>query len=84
MHTSGHRKIYNSTFNIYIYRRLPCLVISYQLPPWETLVPERNEKILLPPTAEHEIEAITALQNLANAVIANAASRTLAKYAFPL
>lgn len=36
--------------------------------------------MLLPPATEHEIEAITAIQNLANAVIANAASRSLARY----
>ncbi|KAF9533164.1 Rapamycin-insensitive companion of mTOR, N-term-domain-containing protein [Crepidotus variabilis] len=52
------------------------------LPPWEPIAPQleqKRETILIPPTAEHEIEAITAIQNLANAVIANAASRSLAR-----
>jgi len=43
-------------------------------------VPKVNINRLLPPAAEHEIEVITAIQNLANTVIANAASRSLARY----
>jgi rapamycin-insensitive companion of mTOR len=34
---------------------------------------------LTPPTSEVEIEVLTAIHNLANTVIANAASRTLAR-----
>lgn len=36
---------------------------------------------LPPPTDEADLEIITAIQNMANSVIANAASRTLAKWA---
>ena len=35
---------------------------------------------LEPPTSEEENEVLTAIYNLANTVIANAASRTLARY----
>ena len=38
-----------------------------------------SENRLLPPATEHEIETMTAIQNLANTVIANAASRSLAR-----
>jgi hypothetical protein len=34
---------------------------------------------LLPPTDEHEMEFMTAIYNLSNTVIANTASRSLAK-----
>lgn len=34
----------------------------------------------MPPTLDYEIEIVTAMQNMANTVIANAASRSLAKY----
>jgi large subunit ribosomal protein L17e len=56
------------------------LLIIYQLPSWTETPPNKPENRLLPPTAEHEIEALTAIQNLANTVIANAASRSLARY----
>ncbi|KAF9267369.1 hypothetical protein L218DRAFT_977972 [Marasmius fiardii PR-910] len=49
------------------------------LPPWERHNPEGNDTQLTPPTAEPELEVITAIQNLANTVIANAASRSLAR-----
>ncbi|KAF8890018.1 Rapamycin-insensitive companion of mTOR, N-term-domain-containing protein [Gymnopilus junonius] len=49
------------------------------LPSWTPVTPSKPENQLLPPTAEPEIEAITAIQNLANTVIANAASRSLAR-----
>jgi len=49
------------------------------LPSWTATPPNKPENRLLPPTAEHEIEALTAIQNLANTVIANAASRSLAR-----
>jgi len=49
------------------------------LVPWTTIIPEMTENRLLPPATEHEIETMTAIQNLANTVIANAASRSLAR-----
>ncbi|KAF9046606.1 Rapamycin-insensitive companion of mTOR, N-term-domain-containing protein [Panaeolus papilionaceus] len=49
------------------------------LPSWKPKVPEDKPIQLLPPTSEPEIEAITAIQNLANTVIANAASRSLSR-----
>lgn len=48
--------------------------------PWappESTVEEANR--LIPPTEQAEIEVMTAIQNLSNTVIANAASRSLAK-----
>jgi rapamycin-insensitive companion of mTOR len=50
-----------------------------QLPTWTPKVPESLEPRLMPPTVEHEIEILAAIQNLSNTVIANAASRTLTK-----
>ncbi|KAF8195553.1 Rapamycin-insensitive companion of mTOR, N-term-domain-containing protein [Pholiota molesta] len=49
------------------------------LPSWKAKMPDKSENRLLPPTSEPEIETITAIQNLANTVIANAASRSLAR-----
>ncbi|KAG7088365.1 hypothetical protein E1B28_012368 [Marasmius oreades] len=49
------------------------------LPPWEHHYPEPNDTQLIPPTTEPELEVLTAIQNLANTVIANAASRSLAR-----
>ncbi|KAJ8080510.1 hypothetical protein PM082_017343 [Marasmius tenuissimus] len=49
------------------------------LPPWKHHTPEQNDVHLVPPTSEPELEVLTAIQNLANTVIANAASRTLAR-----
>ncbi|KAH6911417.1 Rapamycin-insensitive companion of mTOR, middle domain-containing protein [Coprinopsis sp. MPI-PUGE-AT-0042] len=49
------------------------------LPTWTPKVPESLEPRLMPPTVEHEIEILAAIQNLSNTVIANAASRTLTK-----
>jgi len=50
------------------------------LPTWKPIVlPDENNR-LIAPTAEVEIEAVTAVQNLANTVIANAASRSLARF----
>ncbi|KAL0580619.1 hypothetical protein V5O48_001349 [Marasmius crinis-equi] len=49
------------------------------LPPWKHHIPEQNDSHLVPPTSEPELEVLTAIQNLANTVIANAASRTLAR-----
>jgi len=48
------------------------------LPRWNP-APVREQARLVPPTAQPELEVITAIQNLANTVIANAASRSLAR-----
>lgn len=54
-------------------------LLVVQIPPWTQCIPESRESRLIPPTSEVELEVITALQNLSNSVIANAASRTLTK-----
>ncbi|GLB38352.1 putative rapamycin-insensitive companion of mTOR, domain 5 [Lyophyllum shimeji] len=60
-----------------------CVPVDFQafttIPPWTPKVTDRTERLLIPPTAEAEIEVITAIQNLANTVIANTASRSLAR-----
>ncbi|KAG6812566.1 hypothetical protein H0H92_002218 [Tricholoma furcatifolium] len=60
-----------------------CVPVDFQsfttLPSWTPVVANRTEGRLIPPTAEAEIEVITAIQNLANTVIANASSRSLSK-----
>lgn len=45
-------------------------------------IPKESGIRLRPPTSENEIEVMTAVSNLANTVIANTASRALAKYVF--
>ena len=42
-----------------------------------------DDSRLAPPESEQETEVMTAIYNLANTVIANAASRTLTKCVFP-
>ncbi|KAJ3921151.1 Rapamycin-insensitive companion of mTOR, N-term-domain-containing protein [Lentinula edodes] len=49
------------------------------LPSWKQHVPDVTSTHLIPPTSEPELEALTAIQKLANTVIANAASRSLAR-----
>ncbi|KIK69496.1 hypothetical protein GYMLUDRAFT_33864 [Collybiopsis luxurians FD-317 M1] len=49
------------------------------LPSWQQRIAQQNNMELIPPINEPELEALTAIQNLANTVIANAASRSLAK-----
>ncbi|KAJ8516654.1 hypothetical protein ONZ45_g6075 [Pleurotus djamor] len=49
------------------------------LPPWREHVSDLCASRLLPPSSEAETEVMTAIQNLANTVIANAASRSLTK-----
>jgi len=60
-----------------------CVPSDYEafttIPSWTPIVIDRTQCRLIPPTAEAEIEVITAIQNLANTVIANAASRSLAR-----
>lgn len=60
-----------------------CVPVDFEafttIPSWTPKVPVKAESRLKPPTNEAEIEVITAIQNLANTVIANAASRSLAK-----
>ena len=50
------------------------------LPTWKPVALPDEKNRLIAPTAEVEIEAVTAVQNLANTVIANAASRSLARF----
>ncbi|KAG5651656.1 hypothetical protein H0H81_007936 [Sphagnurus paluster] len=60
-----------------------CVPVDFEsfitIPSWTPVVVDRTESRLIPPTVEAEIEVITAIQNLANTVIANAASRSLAR-----
>ncbi|KAF8918988.1 Rapamycin-insensitive companion of mTOR, N-term-domain-containing protein [Mucidula mucida] len=49
------------------------------IPPWTQHTSQSRQPRLIPPKSEVELEVITAIQNLANSVIANAASRTLTK-----
>ena len=49
------------------------------LPPW-TVANNAKDIRLTPPSSQQEIEVLTAISNLSNAVIANTASRSLAKY----
>ncbi|KAG6854116.1 hypothetical protein C0991_010280 [Blastosporella zonata] len=60
-----------------------CVPVDFQafttIPSWKPVVANRTEGRLIPPSAEAEIEVITAIQNLANAVIAGASSRSLAR-----
>ncbi|KAG6816037.1 hypothetical protein H0H87_009103 [Tephrocybe sp. NHM501043] len=60
-----------------------CVPVDFQafttIPSWNPVIVTRNEGRLIPPSAEAEIEVITAIQNLGNAVIAGASSRSLAR-----
>ncbi|KAF5382569.1 hypothetical protein D9615_002880 [Tricholomella constricta] len=60
-----------------------CVPVDFEtfttIPTWTPVVIDRTESRLIPPTAEAEVEVITAIQNLANTVIANTASRSLAR-----
>ncbi|KAG8214549.1 Rapamycin-insensitive companion of mTOR, N-term-domain-containing protein [Butyriboletus roseoflavus] len=50
------------------------------LPTWEPIEVKSDADVrLLPPTVQTELEVITAIDNLSNTVIANAASRSLAR-----
>ncbi|KAJ8469790.1 hypothetical protein ONZ51_g8763 [Trametes cubensis] len=50
------------------------------IPPWECVASEAvDESRLAPPESDEEMEVMTAIYNLANTVIANAASRSLTK-----
>ncbi|KAL0961199.1 hypothetical protein HGRIS_006168 [Hohenbuehelia grisea] len=49
------------------------------IPPWKEREIDPCSARLTPPTSEVELEIMTAIQNLANTVIANAASRSLVK-----
>ncbi|CAK5284163.1 unnamed protein product, partial [Mycena citricolor] len=56
------------------------LDVFVSIPPWprgEDL--DQDETRLMPPTSQTELDVITAIHNLANSVIANAASRSLAR-----
>lgn len=53
-----------------------------QIPPWDpALVGNDSVNRLVPPISQAEEEVVTTISNLSNAVIANTASRSLAKYA---
>ncbi|KAJ7459908.1 Rapamycin-insensitive companion of mTOR, N-term-domain-containing protein [Mycena latifolia] len=49
------------------------------IPPWTQQLSDKTESRLIPPTSQTELDVITAIHNLANTVIANAASRSLAR-----
>ncbi|KAI0061413.1 hypothetical protein BV25DRAFT_1900415 [Artomyces pyxidatus] len=50
------------------------------IPPWEPTKLRSDEDLrLIPPTSQMEVEVMTAISNLSNTVIANTASRSLAK-----
>lgn len=49
------------------------------IPPWTEYAPENTKIRLKPTTSPQEKEVVTAIQNLANSVIANASSRTLTR-----
>ncbi|KAJ7175920.1 Rapamycin-insensitive companion of mTOR, N-term-domain-containing protein [Mycena filopes] len=49
------------------------------IPPWTQQLADKSESRLIPPTSQTELDVITAIHNLANTVIANAASRSLAR-----
>ncbi|KAJ7935708.1 Rapamycin-insensitive companion of mTOR, N-term-domain-containing protein, partial [Mycena leptocephala] len=49
------------------------------IPPWTQQLSDKSESRLIPPTSQTELDVITAVHNLANTVIANAASRSLAR-----
>lgn len=50
------------------------------MPTWEPIeVKGDADTRLLPPTVHTELEVITAIENLSNTVIANTASRSLAR-----
>ena len=55
-----------------------------KLPTWEPIDVKSDADVrLLPPTVQTELEVITAIDNLSNTVIANAASRSLARSVVP-
>lgn len=49
------------------------------LPAWSVASNGKDIR-LTPPSSQQEVEVLTAISNLSNAVIANTASRSLAKY----
>ena len=58
---------------------------TLQIPPWDCVASEAvDDSRLAPPESDEEMEVMTAIYNLANTVIANAASRTLTKCVFLL
>lgn len=58
-------------------------MVTVKLPTWEPIEVKSDADIrLLPPIVQTELEVITAIDNLSNTVIANAASRSLARSVF--
>ena len=50
------------------------------MPTWDVIETNKyTQNTLIPPTSQYETEVMTAIDNLSNTVIANAASRSLAK-----
>ncbi|KAH8114744.1 Rapamycin-insensitive companion of mTOR, N-term-domain-containing protein [Phellopilus nigrolimitatus] len=49
------------------------------IPAWEEPEPPKRVRELVPPTSQEEVDVLSAISNLANTVIANAASRSLAR-----
>jgi len=60
---------------------VPAVIEKFMsIPPWQDPVESQARRpSLLPPTTQEEVDVIVAIQNLANTVIANAASRSLAR-----
>lgn len=57
------------------------LTCKCQIPHWDCVASEAvDDSRLAPPESDEEMEVMTAIYNLANTVIANAASRSLTKY----
>ena len=60
------------------------LIALLKLPTWEPIDVKSDADVrLLPATVQTELEVITAIDNLSNTVIANAASRSLARSVLP-
>jgi rapamycin-insensitive companion of mTOR len=55
------------------------LTFFLKIPAWSLKPIQETEFRLKPPTNDNELELMTAISNLANTVIANTASRSLAK-----
>jgi len=50
-----------------------------KIPICQQYISEKKDTRLIPAVLNHEIEIMTAMQNITNTIIANAATRTLAK-----
>lgn len=80
MYTGGRGEIYVGACSVTVH--YCAFFMSWiQIPSWDppTIINDSDCR-LLPPTTQTELEVVTAIQNLGNTVIANAASRSLTKY----